>query len=422
MPSDEENFYRLPFEPGTFQLTEETLFNNSFHRKRPSYFREKIKNISFHNEVLILSIKLEQEPKNRQLVYIKVQKNELLVCCSAGTTSSYLSRFAFFTLLDLVQNEGNEFFLLYYWPDFFDPLTGRSKYLRIINDRKGLDIEEKSKYPSFHKPGLKLLDLHNEPAPSHRSPIPSVSIEEQPEGNTTIAYCLAYGHNTLSFGDHFPFLVPCLALLTRKNDQVKTFAKFLLTKDDYENIEPTARQEQLKDLCFKMAELAVINREHPWKSKTFNKDDLEKARQLLDLWHETLELLLTQKFTAHHRTKGLKSLQQKPKRDSFYVCSFKKEQPNLVIIKTDKGDYLTIELKLRIDNKLFIPFYPRFPLLISKDHAPTQLYLLQNYTDYIVLNFFSNNKFKLAVLKCHYKDEIKDLVEVLAERYELREY
>ncbi len=52
---DEKSFYRLPFEKGTFTLKEDTLLSHSIYRKSPSYFREKIKNISYKNEILTLS-------------------------------------------------------------------------------------------------------------------------------------------------------------------------------------------------------------------------------------------------------------------------------------------------------------------------------------------------------------------------------
>ncbi len=418
---DEKSFYRLPFEKGTFTLTEETLYQHSAHRKPESYFREKIKNISYRNEVLTLSIRLEDEPKNKQLVYFKVQKEELLVCCSAGTTPSYLSRFAFFTLLDLVKNDRREYFVYYYWPDFFDPQTGKSKYLKVINDRQGLDVEELKKYSKFYKPGFELPDLQNEPAPIHRAEIVPVSVEDNEENNYAIAYCLANETGGWKYAEHFPFLVPSHALLTKDKTRIKNFTNFLLSKSDYEELAPTPKQVQLIELCFKMKELATINRENQWGAKDFTKDDIEKIKKLLEVWHEALDLLLTQKYVAHYRTRGLKSLQQKPKRNSFYRCSFKKERPKLVLVKNDKGDYLTLELKLKIKGKTRKPYHPIFPLFISTNQASRELYLLENFADFQMIEFFSKTDFKLAVLKCHYGDEIKRFVNLLAERYELQE-
>ncbi len=418
---DEKSFYRLPFEKGTFTLTEETLNKHSAHRKPESYFREKIKNISYLNEVLTLSIRLEDEPKNRQLVYFKVQKDELLVCCSAGTTSSYLSRFAFFTLLDLVKYHRREYFRYYYWPDFFDPKTGKSKYLKIINDRQGLDVEEKKMYPKFFKPGFELLDLAHEPAPIHRAEIAPLPVESNAQNKYTIAYCLVHDTGGWRYVEYFPFLVPSLALLTKDKSRIKNFTRFLLTQSDNEEVVPTSNQEQLIALSFKMKELATINCENGWGRKDFTKDDIEKARRLLDIWHEALALLLAQQYVADYRLRDLKNLHRKPKRDSFYRCSFKKERPKLVFLKKDKGDYLTLELRLKVKEKTYKPYHPIFPLFISANHASRELYLLESFTDFQVIEFFSKTDFKFAVLKCHCQEEIMDLVKQLSERYELKE-
>jgi hypothetical protein len=418
---DEKSFYRLPFEKGTFTLTEETLYKHSAHRKPESYFREKKKNISYRNEILTLSVRLENEPQNKQLVFIKVEKDSILVSCNAGTTSSYLSRFAFFTLLDFAKNTWSEYFKKYYWPDFFDPQTGKSKYLKVINDRQGLDVEELKKYPKFYKPGFELPDLQNEPAPIHRAEIVPVSVEDNEENNFAIAYCLAHETGGWNYAEHFPFLVPSHALLTKDKNRIKIFTNFLLCQSDYEKLAPTPKQVQLIELCFKMKELATINRENQWGAKDFTKDDIEKARKLLEVWHEALELLLAQKYVADYRTRGLKSLQQKPKRNSFYRCSFKKERPKLVLFKNEKGDYLTLELRLKIKGKTCKPYHPIFPLFISTNQASRELYLLENFTDFQMIEFFSKTDFKLAVLKCHYGDEIERFVNLLAERYELKE-
>lgn len=418
---DEKSFYRLPFEKGTFTLKEDTLLSHSIYRKSPSYFREKIKNISYKNEILTLSIRLEAEPKNRQYVYLKVLRDELLVSCSAGTTPTFLSRFAFFTLFDLAHNDWSNYFRKYYWPDFFDPKTGKSKYLTVINDRSGLDVEEKTMYPEFYKPGFEVLDLKNEPPTIIRSPIGSIDLEGVPEEIESIAFCIAKNRNGLCYAEHFPFLIPAHVKLYDSKDRIKIFTKFLHNEGDFDRIKLSAKQERLAKICFKMKELAGIDREDNWKKKKFTREDLEKGRQLLEIWHELFELLLAQRFVAEYKTHGFKSLERKPHRNSLYICNFRKDRPKLIIVKKDKGDYLTIELKLKIKGRTYKPCYPVLIPFISAHYAPREFYLLGNLADILLINFFSKSNFKMAVLKPHYKDEIMEFVNQLAERYELIE-
>src|SRR5690606_34801662 len=121
------NFYRLPFEKGTFELTEQTLNLHSEFRKPHYFYRIKVRNIHFRNQILTLGVKLEDE--SEKLIYLKVTQHELLVCCNVDTDPGYHSRYAYLGLLSLLDLMSSKCFKEYYWPDFFDAQTGKSKFL-----------------------------------------------------------------------------------------------------------------------------------------------------------------------------------------------------------------------------------------------------------------------------------------------------
>jgi len=417
---DIKNFYRLPFEKGTFELTEQTLNLHSEFRKPHYFFRIDLRKINYHNEFLTLGIRLREEPE--QQVHIKVEREELLVCCSAGTNSTHLSRYAYFALLDQMSYGGSVDFEKYYWPDFFDPLTGRSKYLQIINDRRGLDIELKPKFPTFYRPGEELIQIPAETT-GVRIPLPkSFPQEDLSSTSYTIGYFLSSYRLSSIHSDHFPFLTPFLGTLTKDKKGIKSYTSFLLSESDLQLLTYSSRQDHLNEICYRMREMAPIRSKNNRKANRFEEDEIERGRLLIELWHQSMELVLPQRHVYYYGAYGLKYFQGKPKRRwTDTTCEIKHETPRLLLKKIDKGDYYHLELLFIANGKIYYPESHIIPFFISDRNDPMKLYLLNDFSDFLLLDFFQRKKFQLAVLKCHYKDEIKDLVDLLAKRYELKE-
>jgi len=150
------SFFRLPFNPNTRILTQETLNRHSEIRKpKRTFFPIKIRKISYTNELLTLGVTLCKE--DEELVYIKVTSSFLLVSCSVDTHDSYLSRYAYFSLFQLMFYYGKYDFEQYYWPGFFDEQIGLSKYLRINKSKGSLWVSAKLRYKTLYKPEQNLL-------------------------------------------------------------------------------------------------------------------------------------------------------------------------------------------------------------------------------------------------------------------------
>jgi hypothetical protein len=149
------------------------------------------------------------------MVYLQVKPTELLVGCSVDTSESYLSRYAYYTLQDLMNHSGECDFKEFYWPEFFHPKTGKSKYLNIINDRWGMNVGLKAQYSYFYKPESKLYYPFKDtmcPARSKRFPITQTNISAS---NCVIGYCFANTTFASYCSNHYPFRSLTLEKLAR---------------------------------------------------------------------------------------------------------------------------------------------------------------------------------------------------------------
>ncbi|MEB2787304.1 hypothetical protein U3A59_21915 [Algoriphagus sp. E1-3-M2] len=308
-----------------------------------------------------------------------------------------------------------------YWPDFFDQSTGRSKYLEIINDRQGLDVTLKPKYPCFYKPGFQLLKLSQEGFKrKFRDTSIHLVLDQISSTNYAVGYCLVDTNLNSIHSNHFPFLVPYYGTLKKGNEAIKSYTLFLTSEEDTQLLSFTRNQEILNKVCFKMRELAPIRSSYFRRKETFNLEEQESGRRLFDLWHESLELIISQRFLSYHFSYGMSNLKRKPRRNRIYNCRISKETPELFFRKIDKKDYYQFELRFIILGKAYIPDESSAEFFINAKNDPWTFYLLDSFQDYQVTSFFAKHKFKLAVLKAHYKDDFKDFVDVIAKQYEIK--
>jgi len=418
---DTRSFYHLPFEEGTFYLTEETLNKHSKFRRPERFYAVKIRNVHYKNELLTLGVKIKEEKE--QLVYLKVCRHELLVSCNVDTDSSYLSLYAYFGLLTLMEYRAGKNFEEYYWPDFFDPHTGKSPFLKIYNDRRGLDIELKTNYPHFYRPGDQLIDWYPETELSTEIPTDKRPLDLSHSNDPSLGFFIADTYLKSIYSNHYSFLVPFQGVLTKDRQKIKSFTSFLFNNQEVINSDcsPSPDQSKLIEISFKMRELVPVGPDY-WRAP-FRPDTEEKENgtQLLKLWHLAKEFLVFQQHVYHYQTHGLRYLNGKPRRSWIKLNRIQRESPQLVIKKVDKGRYYQLELKFRVKRKTMTPEkYPICFFLKSTDE-PEKLYLLNHFRDFQLILFFSHFNYKIAVLKPHYQDEFKEFVDHLAKHYPIIE-
>lgn len=417
-------FFKLPFEKGTVRLTRATLNKHSdFRRRERPYQCVSICKISYHNEILIIGIEVEKEEEEK--VYLQATATGLLVSCSTDTHETYLSRHAYLALNQLIYIDDHYDFDRYYWPGFFDAKTGKSKYLNIINDRRGLDVFLKPKYSSFYKPEQKLIYPLNDEKSKPRMNLKQAKESIISENGETIGYCLADTLLRSWHSNHLPFLIPYSGLLTNKKDVVKTYVNFIKDQKDLPILDYTPVQHQLNQLCFKMIELALIKspeyQSTEKERENIKRDNIRRRDKIFLLWQQAIPLLECQLFISHYHTLGMKNVVGKPRKKDMPVCSFSTEVPKICFLWLDRGDYYELSLRFKVGKKIFVPEQRNVTFFISQKNDPKRFYLLETLTDYTVLTYFEERKFNISVLKSHYRQYFKGFKEQLTRVYEFIE-
>lgn len=422
-PTTSKLFFRLPLEPNTVKLRLKTL-NSYSEFKRPDrpYLRINIRKIYFRNEVLTIGVKLNDEIEER--VFIRVKEKELLVSCTVDTDETYLSRYAYFTLIELMSLNDFHDFEEFYWPGFFNPTTGKSKYLNIINDRRGMDVFLKPNYLHFYKPGHKLVFPSSNSEIILRASLIHEEGDAEWENDYTIGYCLADTNLQSLHSNHFPFLVPYYGILTKGREAVKTFQAFIVRKEPELPVILTPIQVQLNKICFEMMEFAPI-KSYRYRSSTEEIEEIKSensatAVKLFKLWAQAISLLNNQIHTHYHFTYGMSNVSGKPRKKNIEVCRFSMEIPMICFFLIDKGQYYELHLRFKVKNKTLVPYGCNTEFFLRAQNDAMTFYLLNNIADYKIASFFAKHGFKLAVLKSHYKNEFKDFINRLAEFYEVK--
>jgi len=410
------NFFHLPFTPNTRILTENTLNQYSEIRKpKRGYFPIKIRKISFSNELLVIGVILDKEPE--ELVYIKVTASELLISCSVDTHENYLSRYAYFSLAQLMYYDTEYDFEDYYWPDFFDQKTGESKYLMINKSKDNLHVSSKVRYKGFYKPKKQLPVISQNPVPLRKA-VPYIQEQPPKETHVILGFCLADSNNEWYRTNHYPFLVPYTGILNKAKSEVRSFTIYVLNETQLPEIDLTDEQQKLVEICFDMRKIALI-------ASPAYKDDASKLAEkreqnqynfnkLFELWQKALPLLSGRLYTHYSYTYGMRNVKGKPRRSSMIPCSFDSETPEICFLWRDKGDYYKLELRLQIAGKIHqLQYGYNTAFFAMLFYNPRRYALLNSVIDSELLSFFQKSHFQLLVLKRHYDGDFKDFVDRL---------
>lgn len=417
------DFFRLPLEKGTVILSLETLNRYSeFRRPKKPFLHIKQRKISFQSEILTIGIILNEEKE--EMVYLRVKPTELLVGCSVDTSEKYLSRYAYYTLLDLMNYDGECDFKEFYWPDFFHPKTGKSKYLHIFNDRWGMNVVLKEQYSYFYKPEERLFSPFKDTLDPNRSKqLPLIHTSISPN-SLVIGYCLANTTFVSYRSNHYPFLIPYVAKLNLKKDAIIGYRHYIMDAEPSTEPEYTPVQLSLHQLALKMMVLAptenIRYRDTEAEKQAIRNENMERRDQLFYLWQEAFPLLDSQPYTHYFMTYGMKNIEEKPLKMSLIPCVFAKEVPKICFLWLDKGEHYELKMRFRVGNKTFVPEAENPVFFLRSTAEPMKLYLTGTLADYQLCRFFESRNFSISVLKTHYTPHFQDFKTQLENLYEFR--
>ncbi|WGQ08961.1 hypothetical protein QG516_20830 [Pedobacter gandavensis] len=423
LPPKGLDFFRLPLEKGTVILSLETLnAHSSFRRTRKPFLHITQRKVSYAIEILTIGITLDHEKE--ELVYVQVKPTELLVGCSVDTSESYLSRYVYYALQNLMNYNGECDFKEFYWPDFFHTKTGKSKYLNIINDRWGMTVGLKEQYSHFYKPETKLVDPFREaicPARLKRFPFTQKNISAS---NCVIGYCFADTTFVPYRSNHYPFLIPYLGKLNKNQETIKSYQYFIKGVEASAEPQYSPVQIQLHALLVKMKVLAPTQNTQFSHSKTEKQEirnhNMERRDQLFYLWQEAYPMLESQSYTHYFMTYGMKNLETKPFKKYLIPCVFAREIPKIYFLWQDKGDYYDLKMRFRIGNKTMVPGAENPVFFLRSTKEPMVFYLLGTLADYQLSAFFEVRNFSICVLKTHFNVQFQDFITKLERMYQFQ--
>ncbi|RYD94436.1 MAG: hypothetical protein EOP54_17510 [Sphingobacteriales bacterium] len=365
------------------------------------------------------SLKLEHEPLVE--IYFKLEHDHLLISCSVDTHETYLSRYVYRALRVMMWN-GEYDFQSYYWPACFDEATGRIRFLKIFNDRRGFDIELKDGFKGLFRPddpfplinGRKVLE---------RAPV-------KPTTNTLnclgkgIGYCLADTSLRSYHSNHYPFLIPYLFTANANLKTVKSFEHFVFNEEDIDDLTLSHEQVELNEACFEMKSIALLCTraygDTPEREQEITATNAEKREEIHTLWNRVWPLLVAQAFTHYWFTYGMRNVQKRPMKKLMEPAAFAVEVPRLSFLLTDKGDYYELFLRFKIKGKLLYFSEDRQALpMVCSQGEPLLWYLLEAAMDWDMVMFFSEFKFKIQVPKAYYAAHFEKHVKALEKFYEV---
>lgn len=416
-----ENFFRLPFKPGTRILTLDILNDHSdFRRPKKPYLLIETRKLSFVNEVLTLGIVLDDEEE--EFVYIRVTASELLVSCSVDTEKDYLSRSAYFALYYLMLFHRQFDFEDFYWPGFFDPETGDCKYLMISKSKGSLAVAPKIRYKGLYKPGqplpviLKDISTAEEAIPKIQEPIPK-------ERDVVIGFCLADTHPERWHSNHYPFLIPYIGVLDKKRTFVKGFKSYVLDEQFLSETDLSDEQQRLVEICFAMKKIALIQQPEYKENVDLLAEKQEKNKynfnRLFELWQEAIPILAGRLYTHYHFTFGMRNVKGKPSKLSMKPCRFNNEVPKICFLWKEIGDYYKIELRLMVGKEIHeVTYFYNTTFFVRTSGDQRNYFLLDSLMDNELISFFQKYHFQLLILKVHYEGYCEDFINQLKTNYQ----
>ena len=379
--------------------------------------------ISFSGESLIFSVRIAGEKE--EYVYLKITPAYLLVSCSVDTDESYLSLNAYLLLDKYISCHYEVDFSEYYWPDFFNLKTGKSRYLSVRKKGKSLSVKLKTKYRFFYKPGIIMPEIAKDNINRNIEISIIPSEPETEDKNTVIAYCIlnpVNHHFCNGENRELTLLIPFLATLNNNQRTFKSLVKYVTLENSHFFSGVDEVHYELSEICFEMWENSLFYQMKRSKTNGEIKSFQERNAKQFDLWSRVLPLLVRQKFISYQFVYGLRYIKGKPRKTDFIPCQVLSEVPILKFYLIDRGEHYSFGLQFMVYGKLhsfaknLLTYY-----FVASDAEPEKFHLLGSKNDADIVNYFARINFSILVLKKHYLSHFKVFADQIKTAYGLIE-
>lgn len=402
-------FYTLPLENGGFELTVNNLNAHYYPlpKSRKDFEGVWAILVDYKNELNIVRVDMPGEEMH--YLYLHIIPGEMEVCCNCGMWGGLLCKHAYYGLRNLMFNRDHYSFDSYYWPGYTKEVNGSNKFLHISPGKISYPIQPQRSYGNLFRPGLGFQkeDTIRIEKQAERQLQP-----EQKGNQLVVGYCLVYTYSHMV--SYLPVLVPYLGITDKSVQKIQQFKAFITEDTVPADINFTDSQLFLNKLCFELLRMAKA-------VDSINESDDEqhlvlKDRQLA-LWHKVLDAgIATQEFIHSYYTFGFKALKNKPVKSLMKACYLAASFPDLSFLLRDKGDHFSLHAVITNRDQEIQLTSNKVKLFVANENGAVY-YSLATVQDDDLLNWLSDYKNCLTVLKVHFTEFHEQFLKKLSECY-----
>ncbi len=296
----------------------------------------------------------------------------------------------------------------------------KSKYLNVICDREGLDINVKQRYGEFWRKGDELFSFKAGEERSERQlPVEPCMDKPDPAEGEVLGYFIAVPIWGI-YCEHIPILVPYTGQLNKAGTDIRNYSN-MPGPDDINGPLWTERQWLLNVICFEMEGIAWLADKKVWCNKIYSDREVVASRQaqIFTLWHQVWPYLVSMPFTKFYGSIDRGLLRGKPCKRHVSAAMLHDDRPEICFKLCDCKDYYALLMLVRVGKRVFKPSEFTGLFFTASEKQPDEYYLWDCIQDVRVAAFFKDFGYGFSILKCHYEGDFAVFFERLREGYEV---
>nr|WP_294896242.1 hypothetical protein [uncultured Pedobacter sp.] len=348
---------------------------------------------------------------SQYMLYLHTGLDGIHVACSCGMPGEKLCYHAFMGLNMFIWR-GSFDFGMYYWPDMETDERLKRKFLNIEISKERIFVEPGFRYGRMFRPGIAFgenLNFNEKMIGPNR---------DSKGGKMVVGYCLVYTFG-LYHSSHLHTLMPVLGVTGKDGNTIISFRQFIMEEDDpITDIVFTDDQLLLNRICF--AQYASSKRCEVLAIEERNDGLSEHKTEMLELWKEAIPLLMKQRYCYSFNTYAswLTKWDGKPKKSKMEKCSYSDVRPIVSFLLKFYGDHFILSVSVTVKG---VPIKPDWlkPNLFIYDEGTELNYLMASVQDDDLLIRLSYERYRITVLKAHFREFHERFLVRLASAYEV---
>ncbi|GAA0526700.1 hypothetical protein [Chitinophaga japonensis] len=382
-------------------LTDDALkrqVDERLQRKR-EWFYPKLKFISMADTTL--KMRLTFRDVSHEMT-VDIEPDKLHISCTCGQQVETLCLHTYKALERIMGYHSTDYFKEYRPNGLMEIAANHSMYFdRKVTDQ-GIDVKPKPNLGSVYQLADKMEGipfgevLKLPPAPP-----------EQKARDTAITYILVSHFRNR----YLTFLLPCLGVLNKSQDNIKAFHHFISgTEKEYDPF-LTEDQRTLNKLCYEMWQQVEMQSGSLLESEPGQE---RSPAGIFGLWEKAMPLLLQQEFIYSYGLYNKRELKGKPQRARIERITLVKDRPHLHFQLLDKGPLYQLQMKVAIRDRNIYKYNTETTFFVEEDK---KFYLLASLRDGGIAEWMRRAGCHITVFKEHFWDFEQECLDQLRECY-----